>query len=306
MAYIGNSPEKGNFRKADSITCSATATYNLLVGGVAVNPNQNQCIVSLNGVIQSSGNSYTIASSQITFASALTSSDVIDFILILGDTLDVGTVSDDTIGLAQLSATGTASSSTYLRGDNSWATAGGDLSFGGDTFGADKTIGSNDAYALSIETNNAVGLKIDNAGHITKPLQSACLVQKSANQNVDSTSLTVVTYDTEKFDQNADYGSNTFTAPVTGKYLLTYCVDTFNAHSGGYLRVDLVTSNTTFQQYGTIDTGSNEYFSREFSAVCDMDASDTAQVKVLHSNDTSWGVSGGSATATTFSACLLA
>ena len=306
MAYIGNRPEQGNFRKCDAITTSATATYNLLVGGVAVNPNQNQCIVSLNGVIQSSGNSYTIASSQITFASALTSSDVIDFILILGDTLDVGTVSDDTIGLAQLSATGTASSSTYLRGDNSWATAGGDLSFGGDTFGADKTIGSNDAYALSIETNNAVGLKIDNAGHITKPLQSACLVQKSANQNVDSTSLTVVTYDTEKFDQNADYGSNTFTAPVTGKYLLTYCVDTFNAHSGGYLRVDLVTSNTTFQQYGTIDTGSNEYFSREFSAVCDMDASDTAQVKVLHSNDTSWGVSGGSATATTFSACLLA
>ena len=306
MPYVGNKPEVGNFRKCDAITTSATATYNLLVGGVAVNPNQNQCIVSLNGVIQSSGNSYTIASSQITFASALTSSDVIDFILILGDTLDVGTVSDDTIGLAQLSATGTASSSTYLRGDNSWATAGGDLSFGGDTFGADKTIGSNDAYALSIETNNAVGLKIDNAGHITKPLQSACLVQKSANQNVDSTSLTVVTYDTEKFDQNADYGSNTFTAPVTGKYLLTYCVDTFNAHSGGYLRVDLVTSNTTFQQYGTIDTGSNEYFSREFSAVCDMDASDTAQVKVLHSNDTSWGVSGGSATATTFSACLLA
>jgi hypothetical protein len=147
---------------------------------------------------------------------------------------------------------------------------------------------------------------IDEAGHITKPLQSACLVQKSANQNVNSTSLTVVSFDTEKFDQNADYGSNTFTAPVTGKYLLTYCVDTFNAHSGGYLRVDLVTSNTTFQQYGTIDTGSNEYFSREFSAVCDMDASDTAQVKVLHSNDTSWGVSGGSATATTFSACLLA
>ena len=125
MPYVGNKPEVGNFRKCDAITTSATATYNLLVGGVAVNPNQNQCIVSLNGVIQSSGNSYTIASSQITFASALTSSDVIDFILILGDTLDVGTVSDDTIGLAQLSATGTPSSSNYLRGDNSWQTISG-------------------------------------------------------------------------------------------------------------------------------------------------------------------------------------
>ena len=104
MSYIGNSPEKGNFRKADSITCSATATYNLLVGGVAVNPNQNQCIVSLNGVIQSSGTSYTIASSQITFASALTSSDVIDFILILGDTLDVGVPSDDTVDASKITA----------------------------------------------------------------------------------------------------------------------------------------------------------------------------------------------------------
>ena len=104
MAYVGNSPEKGNFRKADQITCSATATYNLLVGGVAVNPNQNQCIVSLNGVIQSSGTSYTIASSQITFASALTSSDVIDFILILGDTLDVGVPSDDTVDASKITA----------------------------------------------------------------------------------------------------------------------------------------------------------------------------------------------------------
>ena len=104
MPYIGNKPEVGNFRKCDAITTSATATYNLLVGGVAVNPNQNQCIVSLNGVIQSSGNSYTIASSQITFASALTSSDVIDFILILGDTLDVGVPSDDTVDASKITA----------------------------------------------------------------------------------------------------------------------------------------------------------------------------------------------------------
>ena len=105
MAYIGNRPEQGNFRKCDAITTSATATYNLLVGGVAVNPNQNQCIVSLNGVIQSSGNSYTIASSQITFVGgALTSSDVIDFILILGDTLDVGVPSDDTVDASKITA----------------------------------------------------------------------------------------------------------------------------------------------------------------------------------------------------------
>ena len=104
MPYVGNKPEVGNFRKCDAITTSATATYNLLVGGVAVNPNQNQVICSLNGVVQSSGTSYTIASSQITFASALTSSDVIDFILILGDVLDVGVPSDDTVDASKITA----------------------------------------------------------------------------------------------------------------------------------------------------------------------------------------------------------
>ena len=104
MPYVGNKPEVGNFRKCDAITTSATATYNLLVGGVAVNPNQNQCIVSLNGVIQSSGTSYTIASSQITFASALTSSDVIDFILILGDTLNAGIPSDSSVDASKITA----------------------------------------------------------------------------------------------------------------------------------------------------------------------------------------------------------
>jgi hypothetical protein len=104
MPYVGNKPEVGNFRKCDAITTSATATYNLLVGGVAVNPAQNQVICSLNGVVQSSGDSFTIASSQITFASALTSSDVIDFILILGDTLNAGIPSDSSVDASKITA----------------------------------------------------------------------------------------------------------------------------------------------------------------------------------------------------------
>jgi len=35
-------------------------------------------------------------------------------------------VADDAIGVDELSATGTASASTFLRGDNTWASAGGD------------------------------------------------------------------------------------------------------------------------------------------------------------------------------------
>ena len=35
--------------------------------------------------------------------------------------VDNGTMADDAIGVAELSATGTASYSTYLRGDNAWS-----------------------------------------------------------------------------------------------------------------------------------------------------------------------------------------
>jgi len=105
MAYIGKQPTVGNFVKLDAITTSATATYNLLNGGVAYYPQSaNNCIVSLNGVIQSPTSAYTISGSTIVFSDALTSSDTIDFILVLGDVLNIGTPSDGTITSAKLAS----------------------------------------------------------------------------------------------------------------------------------------------------------------------------------------------------------
>ena len=39
--------------------------------------------------------------------------------------IDNAHLADDAVGIAELSATGTASSSTFLRGDNAWAEVGG-------------------------------------------------------------------------------------------------------------------------------------------------------------------------------------
>ena len=103
MAYIGAQPTFGNFQACDAITTSATDTFNLLVGGVAISPQSAQhCLVSLNGVLQAPISSYTISGSTIVFASALTSADSIDFITILGDTLDLGVPSDGVVGNTQL------------------------------------------------------------------------------------------------------------------------------------------------------------------------------------------------------------
>jgi len=105
LSYIGRTPIVGNFVKLDAITTSATTTFNLTNGGVAYYPQSaNNCIVSLNGVIQSPTSAYTISGSTIVFSDALTSSDTIDFILVLGDVLSIGTPSDGTVTSAKLAS----------------------------------------------------------------------------------------------------------------------------------------------------------------------------------------------------------
>ena len=127
MAYIGKEPTTGNFIYADDITTSATNTYNILVGGVAFSPESaNHLIVSLNGVIQKANTSFSVSGSQITFlpsSGTLSSSDSIDFILILGSVNDVGvatTVSDSAITKNKLNLISTSGSpGLEVKGDGS-------------------------------------------------------------------------------------------------------------------------------------------------------------------------------------------
>ena len=108
MPFIGQEPITGAFHKLDAITTSSTNTYNLLLNGGAYSPaSANHLMVSLNGVIQSPGSSFTISGSQITFvpsSGTLSSSDSIDFIMAYGDVLNIGTPSDDTVSSAKLQA----------------------------------------------------------------------------------------------------------------------------------------------------------------------------------------------------------
>jgi len=103
MPFIGQEPLTGAYHVLDAITASATATYNLQLNSAAFSPaTANQLLVSLNGVIQKPGSSFTISGSQITFSSALTSSDSIDFIIALGDVLNVGTPTDGSVSTAKI------------------------------------------------------------------------------------------------------------------------------------------------------------------------------------------------------------
>jgi len=104
MAYLGKSPVVGNFQKCDAITVvNGQAGYTLQVGGSNVSPESaNHMLVSLNGILQAPTSSFTVSGATLTFVSNLATGDVIDFVMLLGNVLDIGTPSDGTVTNAKL------------------------------------------------------------------------------------------------------------------------------------------------------------------------------------------------------------
>jgi hypothetical protein len=126
MAYIGNPPISGNFQVCDAISVvNGQAAYTMQVSSANVSPESaNHMLVSLNGVLQKPGSSFTISGSTITFASNLATGDVIDFILLLGNVNDIGTPSDATVTNAKTNFTTTSSAAgLQIKGDGTTAGA---------------------------------------------------------------------------------------------------------------------------------------------------------------------------------------
>ena len=122
MAYIGKEPAIGNFVKLDAISTSSTNTYNLTLDSVAFTPESaNHMLVSLNGVIQAPLSSFSVSGSTITFlpsSGTLSSSDSIDFIMVYGNVLDIGTPSDSTVTNAKTNFVSTSSAAgLQIKGD---------------------------------------------------------------------------------------------------------------------------------------------------------------------------------------------
>jgi len=156
--------------------------------------------------------------------------------------------------------------------------------------------------SLVIGLGSALGttshIVIDATGAVTKPLQPAFLVTDNDSDQTIDASATTVLFQTEIFDQNADFSSNTFTAPVTGRYIFNYLFS-FESLSDAWTHVKFKTSN---RNLGTIDDPTGTYEERGHSVICDMDANDTCVIEVDTDGDTSFACRAGRY----FSGCLIA
>ena len=153
----------------------------------------------------------------------------------------------------------------------------------------------NDTNALVVHTNATLAMTIDGSGQITQPLQPAFQAYLASDQAVSATSATV-TMNTEAFDANGDFniGTYTFTAPITGKYILTTGVSNYGAaNSGDYTAVRIVTSNSNYQDiHYEADQSSSRIGAHQVAVVADMDTNDTAYITIFTQNDSSFTVRG--------------
>ena len=105
MSTIGNQPSFGDHVMLDTIITDGSTAYTLQVNSSSVTQYKaEQLLVSVNGTMQRAGTSYTVSGSTITFASALASTDSIDFILALGSAHNAATVSDGAITAAKMAS----------------------------------------------------------------------------------------------------------------------------------------------------------------------------------------------------------
>jgi len=214
----------------------------------------------------------------------------------LVDNLVVGTTSGEN-GITI--ASGTANSGRIQFADNTASPFRGAIEY---------AHGSTDA--LLFYTAGTQHMKIDSAGHVTMPFQPYFRADKNGTVQSNISSAVIVTFNNERVDTGSNYNTttSTFTAPVTGTYVLSYSMRLQSIDSASsYYNIEVSTSNRSYNSIFSNDewAGDVTYWSAERTIVADMDAGDTANVVIQFIGGTAQTDINGSANYTVFSGCLV-
>jgi len=173
----------------------------------------------------------------------------------------------------------------------------GDAAAGGLRIGDPSTISSDTGIYLRTTGDAVIGaaggnivfdsnmtvqedMRITSDGEVTKPRQPAFMASPSGTQS-NMADATTILLATEIYDVGSNFASNTFTAPVTGKYQLNASIRLQSVDTdSSYVYLEIATSNRSY--YNVLDVNFSadlSYLNLSISTVADMDASDTAVMK---------------------------
>ena len=292
MAYIGKSPVIGNFVKLDAITAvNGQAAYTMQNGGANFTDYEsvNQFLVSLNGTIQSPGSSFTVSGSTLTFASNLSTGDVIDFITVFGNSLSAGTPTDATVSTAKIVDANVTTAK--LADDAVTAAKINDDIISGATELASEPADTDEFLVSDAGTLKRIDYSLIKGGGITVADQW----RMTANLTVSSQTDAFVTSNLERVDNTAQgyiagstmsESSGVFTFPSTGIYLVQTEAGFYVADDARYVEVAIYAtvdnSNYILQSSSNgfiqITQSSNTYTTVSGSTL--IDVTDTSNVKV--------------------------
>ena len=304
MAYVGPAPANSIIATSDIEDGAVTSAK---LGGNIVTPGT----LDVNGqelILDANANTTITADTDDTIDIKISGADDFQFTAntftaksgstITTPTIGVGTAHDLGVGVhVRTSDTGGSVSANsdelVLEGDgNAGLTilskndSVGQISFGdGDSTQKGIIQYAHGTDRLEFYTNDTKHMQIDSTGAVTKPLQPCVMVNPAGVQSNLAVSTTVdVIWGTERFDQNADFASNTFTAPVTGRYQVNVELRLDNLDTAAnFLALYALSSNHNYASsildYSVMGADV-ERWTQSFSGIIDMDASDTFKVQV--------------------------
>ena len=303
MAYIGKEPIVGNFQVCDAISVvNGQAAYTMQVDSTNVVPESaNHMLVSLNGILQKPNSSFTVSGSTITFASNLATGDVIDFIMLLGNVLDIGTPSDSTVTNAKTNFTTTSSAAgLQIKGDGT--TAGAlQLNCEQNSHGIllqSPPHSANQSYTLKFPSGNVTAgkvLKVDSvsgsgttgvgtltfgdAGGTNTPAFQAKL--SGSTQSVSNNTETKVQFNTELFDSDNKYDNSSnyrFTPGVAGKYVITGNVRVQNCGAGTNNYISIYKNGSLLKTHITLPGKNDDLNIGPITAIEDANTTDYFEI----------------------------
>ena len=264
MAYIGREPQIGNFQVCDAISVvNGQAAYTMQVSSVNVSPETaNHMLVSLNGVLQAPGSSYTVSGSTITFASNLVTGDVINFIHILGSVLDLGVPSNDTVGAAQIK----------------------DDLISGTTALASTPADTDEFLVSDAGTLKRIDYSLIKGGITEFDQWRLSATATGTNTPISSNLERVDTPSTPLIGTGVSQSSGVFTFPSTGQWLIHFEPLMYvNGSTSGnmYARIQATTNNSTYVTRAEIFVGIHfDNQGANPSKSLFLDVTDTSNVKV--------------------------
>jgi len=167
------------------------------------------------------------------------------------------------------------------------------LSSSDDTNDDSALFGLKESGKMTFQTAGTNNMIIDATGAVTKPNQPAFHATPSATlENFAINQYNNVDFATERFDRNADYnaggGPTAFTAPVTGVYQLNFHLYLLSLDTAAtYVQFSIKTSNDEY--VAIIDPNFNGdlgYYHMTMGVLADMDANDTAFIRMYQSGGT--------------------